>query len=341
MNIQSQDYFARQISTPSIGQEGLRKLQESSVGIVGVGGVGSAAAYYLSRSGVGHLRLIDQDIVETSNLQRIYAATANDLFHPKAEAVADKLSELAEWCRIEPIIETVTDKNASELLRDVDLIFDGLDNFRARYILNAYALRNQIPYVFTSAIADQAHFALLSPPSTACLECVMPHVTDKFEDSCEILGVNPSITGLAGAIGAGVALRYLSGNPGSWSENLVTLDFAAPEFLSTKLARRADCEVCGNGNNEPRPDRLVTFLCGEHTANVLPLRDQTIEFSKIRKIIPSDRIRLSTSSVLVYREGGFTVSLFRNGRFLIGGVEDEIQAAKMARKISEYLGLQT
>ena len=341
MNMQSHDYFSRQVSMPSIGQEGLLKLQGSSVAIVGVGGVGSAAAYYLSRSGVGHLRLIDQDIVETANLQRLHATTANDLFHPKAEVIANKLSEAAEWCRIEPIIETVTDQNASELLRDVDLIFDGLDNFRTRYILNEYALRDQTPYLFTSAIADQAHLALLSPPTTACLECVMPHVTDKFEDSCETLGVNPSITGLAGAIGAGVALRYLSGNPGRWSENLATVDIAGPEFFLTKLTKRADCQVCGSGNDETlRPERLVTFLCGEHTANVLPPRDQIIEFSKIKSIIPKEKIRLSTSSVLVFREGEFTVSLFRNGRFLIGGVNDETQAATMAREISDRLGLQ-
>lgn len=339
--MRSRDYFSRQISIPSIGQEGLRKLQESTVAIFGVGGVGSAAAYYLSRSGVGHLRLIDQDIVETSNLQRLHAATANDLFHPKAEVIADKLSEVAEWCKIEPIVETVTDKNASELLIGVDLIFDGLDNFRTRYILNESSLRDQTPYLFTSAIADQAHLALLNPPATACLECVMPHVTDNFQDSCETLGVNPSITGVAGAIGAGVAIGYLSGNPGHWSESLVTIDVAGPEFLLTKLAKRADCQVCGSGNDETsRPDRLVTFLCGERTANVLPARDQIIEFSKIRTIIPSEKIRLSTSSVLVFREGEFTVSLFRNGRFLIGGVNDEIQAATIAREISDRLGLQ-
>lgn len=341
MSMQLPDYFSREISIPSIGQEGLRKLRESSIAIIGVGGVGSAAAYYLSRSGVGHLKLIDQDIVETSNLQRLHSASTNDLFHPKAEVIANKLSEVAEWCKVEPIIETVTESNACEFLSDVDLIFDGLDNFRTRYILNKAALRNHIPYLFTSAIADQAHLALLSPPTTACLECVMPHVIDKFADNCETLGVNPSITGLAGAMGAGVAIRCLSGNPGHWNESLATVDIAGPEFLLTKLAKRTDCDVCGTANHEaPRANGRVTLLCGEHTANVLPLRDQIIEFSKIRSVIPSETIRLCTSSVLVYREGEFTVSVFRNGRFLIGGVKDEIQAAKMARKISEHLGLQ-
>ena len=342
MIIQSSDYFSREISIPGIGPAGLQKLQESSVAIIGVGGIGSAAAYYLARSGVGHLKLIDQDIVESTNLQRLHSASMNDLYHPKAEVIADRLSEEAAWCKIEPLIETVTDRNASDLLRDVDLVFDGLDNFRTRYILNQFAVLSETPYLFASAIADQAHIALLNPPKTACLECIMPQVADRLADSCETLGVSPSITGLTGALGTGVALRFLLGNPNQWSDKLVTVDMAGPEFLFTKLARRHHCEGCGNSNGDRSgSDRLVTFLCGEHTANVLPLKDLTIELSKIGNSIRSDKILLSTASVLVYRHGEFTVSLFRNGRFLIGGVENETQAAKMAREISQHVGLET
>ena len=340
--MQSLDYFSREISIPGIGPAGLQKLQESSVAIIGVGGVGSAAAYYLARSGVGHLKLIDQDIVEITNLQRLHSASMNDLYHPKAEVIADRLSEQAAWCKIEAVIETVTDRNASALLRDVDLIFDGLDNFRTRYILNRFAVLSETPYLFASAIADQAHIALLNPPKTACLACIMPRVADRFADSCETLGVSPSITGLTGTLGTGVALRFLLGNPNQWSDKLVTVDMAGPEFLLTNLARRRDCDGCGNNNGDRcGSDRLVTFLCGEHTANVLPPQDLTLELSKIGNSMPTDKILLSTASVLVYRHGEFTVSLFRNGRFLIGGVENEIQAVKMAREISQHVGLET
>ena len=342
MSMQSRDYFSREISIPGIGSTGIQKLQESSVAIVGVGGIGSAAAYYLARSAVGHLKLIDQDIVESTNLQRIHAATMNDLYHPKAEVIADGLSKDAEWCDIEPVVETLTDKNASTLLKDVDLIFDGLDNFRTRYILNHFSVISETPYLFASAIADQAHIALLNPPKTACLECIMPRVTDTFADSCETLGVSPSITGLTGSLGTGVALRFLLGKPNQWSDKLVTVDMAGPEFLPTPIARRHDCYGCGNSDlDRSGSDRLVTFLCGEHTANVLPLSNQTVELSKIGNNIPSGRVLLRTASVLVYRHGEFTVSLFRNGRFLIGGVESETQAAKMAREIAQHLGLQT
>ena len=342
MDTQPQDYFSREIAIPSIGREGLDKLQSSSVAITGVGGVGSSAAYYLAKSGVGHLRLIDQDIVEGTNLQRLHSATSEDLFHPKVEVIANRLSKLAKWCQIEPIIETVTEKNADELLRDIDMIFDGLDNFRTRYILNTHALRSGTPYLFMSAIAEQAHLALLNPPKTACLECIMPHVTDRFEDSCETLGVSPSITGLTGALGTGVALRFLLAHPSGWDEHLVTVDMSGPEFLLSKLSKRQDCEQCGhNRNRTSQPARAVTLLCGEHTANVLPPENLTLELSKIRRDIPDEKILLSSTSVLVYRRGKFTVSLFRNGRFLIEGVENETQASKMAREISQEIGMET
>src|SRR5207248_3291678 len=97
------------------------------------------------------------------------------------------------------------------------------------YILNQFAVLSETPYLFASAIADQAHIALLNPPKTACLECIMPQVADRLADSCETLGVSPSITGLTGALGTGVALRFLLGNPNHWSDKLVTVDMAGAE----------------------------------------------------------------------------------------------------------------
>lgn len=342
MSILTQDYFSREIAIPNIGRDGFHKLQSSSVAIVGVGGVGSSAAYYLARSGVGHLRLIDQDIIESTNLQRLHSAKIEDLFHPKVEVLASRLSELAEWCQIEPIIETVTERNQGELLSGVDLIFDGLDNFRTRYLLNKSAMRTGTPYLFTSAVANQAHLALLNPPKTPCLECIFPRVMDRFEDNCETLGISPSITGMTGAVGTELALRFLSGPPNGPDNQLITIDLAGPEFLRTKLSKRLDCGACRNDDNRrSQTNEVVTLLCGERTANVLPPNNLILDLSQIGKNIPAEKILLSTPSVLVYRYHEFTVSLFRNGRFLIGGVEDEMQASKMAREISQHIGVKS
>ena len=334
MENESSEFYARQVVLPGVGLEGLAKLRATTIAVAGVGGVGSSAAYYLARSGVGRIRLVDQDIVEPSNLQRIHGASREDLFHPKAEVLSRILADFGSWSSVETVVETITDRNVDDLFKNVDLIFDGLDNFRTRYVLNKFALQSQTPYLFASTVSDQAHLGLLNPPQTPCLECVMPHVVDRFQDSCETLGVGPSITGLTGSIGAETIIRFFLGRPTLLTDHLMTIDMGGPEFLFTKLLRRDDCAVCGRFPDEnPGALPTVTLLCGERTANVLPIERLDLHLSQISAMIPTERILANTNSVLVYREGLYTISLFRNGRLLIGHIDEEAEASKVANHV--------
>src|SRR5713226_8036432 len=146
MSAQMLDYFARQSAIPEIGLSGLQRLQSARIAVVGTGGVGSATAYFLASLGIGHLKLIDQDIVEESNLHRLVGADHQDLHLPKAEALARKLNSRHPWTETEAIIETLRIGNSTELLDGTDLIIDGTDNLRTRYVLNRFASENNIPY---------------------------------------------------------------------------------------------------------------------------------------------------------------------------------------------------
>ena len=162
----------------------------------------------------------------------------------------------------------------------------------------------------------------------------MPHVVDRFEDSCETLGVGPSITGLTGSVGAETINRFLLGRPTLLTDHLMTIDMGGPDFLFTKLLRRDDCAVCGRSPDEnPEASPMVTLLCGEHTANVLPLERLDLHLSQISAMIPAERILANTNSVLVYREEPYTISLFRNGRLLIGHIDEEAEASKVANHV--------
>src|SRR6267378_4171870 len=167
MNVQMMDYFARQSALPEIGVSGLQRLQSARLAVVGTGGVGSAAAHFLASLGIGYLKLIDQDIVEESNLHRLIGADRQDLHLPKAEVLGRKLNSRHSWTETETIVETLRRGNSEELLDGTDLIVDGTDNFQARSILNKFAVENNIPYLFTSAIANQGHLSLFNPPATA------------------------------------------------------------------------------------------------------------------------------------------------------------------------------
>src|SRR5262249_24035745 len=128
-SIPSSAYFSRMLQIPEVGERGLRALQSARVTIIGIGGVGASVSYYLAQSGVGQLRLVDQDIVEPSNLHRLPELDSSSLYHPKAEAIASALSRVPN-VSIEPIVDTLRSVNVDELLEASDIVVDGLDNFR-------------------------------------------------------------------------------------------------------------------------------------------------------------------------------------------------------------------
>lgn len=302
--------------------------------VVGVGGVGAAAAEFLAKSGIGFLRLIDQDIVEPSNLHRLLGVGQESLHRPKSEVVASTISRTNPWVEIEPVVETLRHSNVVELLGGTDLVVDGLDNFRTRFYLNRHSLDHQVPYIFTSAIATQGHIGVFAPPETSCLACMFPGITGRPEESCETLGVVPSVVGIVGAIGANEAVKTILGLSTLLRGGILTVDMAGPDFVSLKVPRRSDCKVCGasrDTNNVPQP--TLTTLCGERTFNVVPPEPLWLDLHTVLGLIPHDVVLTETDSVLVYRTGILTVSVFKSGRLLVKGADREKQALSVASEL--------
>jgi adenylyltransferase/sulfurtransferase len=324
----------RQATIPEIGPEGIATLQKSRVAIIGAGGVGSAVAFYLSRSGIGHIRLIDQDVVLESNLQRLHSVNYEDIYHAKAEVLASRLSQHHSSCTVEPIVETLTRKNSRLLLDGVDLLVDGLDNFRTRYVVNEFSIGRQVPYLFSSSAGQQVHMSLFSPPSTGCLNCTIPNVPDRPEESCESLGVASTTTGIAGSLAASIAVRYLLKLSTDLMGQLLTIDLAGPDFILTKLRRSESCISCGNPVI-PKADasEVVSMLCGYQTANVLPSQNMILDLETLSKSIAEDKLLGLSDSVMVFRQSGRVISLFNNGRVLIEGVSNEQEALKVAERV--------
>jgi adenylyltransferase/sulfurtransferase len=327
------DYFARQSAIPEIGVSGLQRLQSAKLAVVGTGGVGSAAAYFLASLGIGHLRLIDQDIVEESNLHRLIGAGRHDLHLPKAEVLGRKLKSRHPWTETEVIVETLRVGNSRELLDEADLIVDGTDNFPARSILNRFAIEKNIPYLFTSAIANQGHLSMFNPPATACLECLMPMTGPAPVDTCETLGVTPTVVGLVGTLAATEAAKRVLGLPTRILGRLLTIDLAGPDFVYTAIKRRENCGVCNGSPSEPVSPDNVVMLCGNNVANVLPPRHLVIDLRSLNTKVPKESVVASSESVFVYAKQRHRVSVFKTGRLLIGNVHTEEEARQVAREV--------
>src|SRR4051794_31159358 len=159
---------------PGMGEEGQRRLLAARVTLCGCGALGTVLANALVRAGVGYLRLVDRDFIETSNLQRQVLYDENDVAEnlPKAEAGARKLRAINSEVTIEPVVTDIDRTNILDLVEDADLILDGTDNFEVRYLINDAAVKLGKPWVYGGCIGSHGQTMTILPRETPCLRCV-------------------------------------------------------------------------------------------------------------------------------------------------------------------------
>ena len=176
ITLETEERYSRQVLFPGIGPEGQRKLAVARVALVGCGATGSALLSLLARAGVGTIRIIDRDYVEPSNLQRQSLFDESDAAQslPKAIAAARKISAFNSQIVIEPQVADLIPANVVSLLGGAQLILDGTDNFETRYLLNDFAVKNSLPWIYTAAVSSYGVTLNILPGQTACLACLFP-----------------------------------------------------------------------------------------------------------------------------------------------------------------------
>src|SRR5216683_4946735 len=168
--------YSRQVLFAGIGVEGQLRLLNARVAIVGCGATGSVLASLLARAGVGMLRIIDRDYVEASNLQRQTLFDEADAAEsmPKAIAASRKIAGFNSQVAVEPQVSDLRPENADQLLGGVHLILDGTDNFETRYLVNDYAVKHSLPWIYAGAVGSYGITMNVLPGQTACLACIFP-----------------------------------------------------------------------------------------------------------------------------------------------------------------------
>ena len=165
------EYYSRQIVLAELGYNAQLKLKNAKACLLGLGGLGSPAATQLTAIGVGHLRLVDRDVVELANLHRQHLYGVDDIGYPKVEVAAKKLHILNPYIKIEPLPLYITEENAEEIVKGMDVVIDCLDSMKARYAINRAFIKLGIPYIFGAAITTAGNVSTIIPGETACLEC--------------------------------------------------------------------------------------------------------------------------------------------------------------------------
>ncbi len=248
--------YARHLALAEVGPEGQQRLQRARVLIVGVGALGSPVALYLAASGVGTIGLADHDHVRLSNLQRQIIHSMEGLNRSKVAGAARTVSALNPDVKVETIDETVDEHNAMELLGRYDVIVDGTDSFRARYLLSdaAYLLRK--PLVHGSIFRIEGQVTVFVP-GHGCYRCLYPEPppAGAIEES-EDVGVFAALPGVIGTIQAAETIKLITGVGDGLVNRVLLHDTMAMTFREVRYRRNRACPVCGD---RPTVQRLVDY----------------------------------------------------------------------------------
>ena len=331
------DRYSRQELFAPIGKEGQARLSRSSVAIVGCGATGSAAAALLTRAGVGHIRIIDRDFVEVSNLQRqslFDEADASESL-PKAVAAERKLRALNSGVEVHGEVADLTPKNIEPLLEGVELVLDGTDNFESRYLLNDYSVNRSIPWIYAAAIGSYCATMNIIPSETACLACIFPD-PPRGAETCDTAGILNSAVNLVASLQATEAIKFLVGDTAAMRRVLLSFDIWRNQQAEVAAVRTADCNVCGLRNfqyleGEAQPQ--IT-MCGRNSVQIHE-RERAMDFDEVsRRLNGHGRVRHNDFVLKFWREP-YELTLFPDGRAIIKGTTD----ASVARSLyARFIG---
>jgi adenylyltransferase/sulfurtransferase len=324
---------------PGIGADGQRRLIASQIAIVGCGATGSAIASLLARAGVGTIRIIDRDYVESSNLQRQSLFDEADAAEslPKAIAASRKISAFNSQITVESKISDLIPSNVEDLLDGMELILDGTDNFETRYLLNDYAVKHSVPWIYTAAVGSYGITLNFLPNRTACLACIFPDSPRGAVETCETAGILNSAVNLVASIASTEALKILIGAEDKVRRTLLSFDVWENERTEISAAQpNPECRVCGNREfvhlaGEGRPH--IT-LCGRNSVQIHE-RSRPIDLAEMNdRLTPHGKVRRNDFVLKFWREP-YEMTLFPDGRAIIKGTTDKAMARSLYAK---YVG---
>jgi adenylyltransferase/sulfurtransferase len=326
MSLTSEERYSRQVLFHGIGAAGQERIRSGEVVLVGCGATGSTLASLLARAGVGRLRIIDRDYVEPSNLQRQVLFDEADAAEslPKAVAAARKIAAFNSDIAVDPQVADLVPANVEPLLTGFSLILDGTDNFETRYLVNDYAVKNRVAWIYSAAVGSYGVTMNILPGETACLACVFPEFPRGVVETCDTSGILNSAVNAIASVAATEALKLLVGAREQLRRTMLSRDVWWNDSAEVDTRKpREDCNCCGAREfphlaGEGRPH--IT-LCGRDSVQIHE-RQRPIDFAEMHaRLQPHGAVRYN-DFVLKFWRAPFEMTLFPDGRAIIKGTTD-------------------
>jgi molybdopterin-synthase adenylyltransferase len=335
------DRYSRQVLFGGIGEQGQRRLLAARVLIVGCGALGSAHAESLARAGVGHLRIVDRDFVEPSNLQRQTMFTESDAEKrlPKAIAAANHLREINSEIEVEPHIIDVNHSSIERLLEDCEVVVDGTDNFATRYLINDACVKHSTNWIYGAAVGSYGVTMTIRPHQTACLRCLFEEAPPAASaPTCDTSGVIMPIINIVSAVQVAEALKLITGQLEALHGSLMQFDVWQNEWRSIGTgSRRAGCPTCGLALYETlsQAQEGAAVLCGRDAIQISPSQPARINFSTLAERLRRLGEVKFNEYLLRFKTEEFELTVFQDARSIIRGT-DEIAIARSL--YAKYIG---
>jgi molybdopterin/thiamine biosynthesis adenylyltransferase len=335
------DRYSRQVLFGGIGEQGQRRLLAARVLIVGCGALGSAHAESLARAGVGHLRIVDRDFVEPSNLQRQTMFTESDAEKrlPKAIAAANHLREINSEIEVEPHIVDVNHSSIERLLENCEVVVDGTDNFATRYLINDACVKHNTNWIYGAAVGSYGVTMTIRPHQTACLRCLFEEAPPAASaPTCDTSGVIMPIINIVSAVQVAETLKLITRQLEALHGALMQFDVWQNEWRRIGTgSRRAGCPTCGLALYEAlsQAQEGAAVLCGRDAIQISPSQPTRINFSTLAERLRRLGEVKFNEYLLRFKTEEFELTVFQDARSIIRGT-DEIAIARSL--YAKYIG---
>jgi molybdopterin-synthase adenylyltransferase len=344
--------YHRQMLLPQVGAEGQERLRDSRALIVGCGALGSVIAEQLARAGIGHLRIVDRDVVELTNLQRQVLFDEDDARQglPKAVAAAERLRRINSEVLVEAETVDVHSGNIEPLmgvvggLERVEVVLDGTDNVETRYLINDASVKHGVPWIHGACIGTEGRVMLVRPGQTACLRCLYSVPPRGSElPTCDIAGVLGAAAGVVACLQSALAIRVLLEHEDP-EPAMHVLDVWGQRFhsVNTLEAMREDCPACGRRRFDyldAPPASGTARLCGREAVQVHPGADGAVDLEVVaRRLAGVGEVETKPWFIRCrLRDGGrLMLTVFHDGRLIVQGTGDVNRARSL---YARYVGL--
>lgn len=334
--------YSRQILFPPIGKTGQEKLSEARVLLVGCGALGAAHAEILARAGVGFLRIVDRDFVEFSNLQRqtLYSESDAKERLPKSIAAKNRLAKINSEIEIDAVVADVNFSNIEGLMKDINLILDGTDNFQIRYLINDACVKLKKPWIYGAAVSSYGTTMTIFPSETPCLRCIFEEMPDAgTSPTCDTAGVIQPIIASVSAIQTTEALKILTGNFEQLHRSLIQIDVWRNDWRKIKLSEpNTDCECCAKRNYEfldAETNEFSAVLCGRNAVQIAPPKPAKLDLKSLAERLSNLGAVKQNEYLLRLNIDEYELTVFADARAIVRGTDDIMTARSI---YSKYVG---